>query len=117
MAATTWDVPVEFEYATTRTRRIERTQPVDGFVARRSVWPQSAPLREFRLTWKNATDATVARLRQMWTQAKGGADTITYTPVDDVTAVPVRFSADGLTITRKGAMIHQASCTLVEERL
>lgn len=117
MAATTWDVPVEFQYATTRERRILRTPPASGFVARRSKWPQSAALRSWRLVWKNATDATVARLRQMWTQTRGGAETITYTPIDDGAATIVRFVGDGLRVVRKGCVFHEVSVEIEEQRL
>ena len=116
MAATTWDVNPEWEYATTRRRRIERTPSSSGFIARRSVWPQSQSRRSFLLVWKQATDAQIARLRQIWSQCKGAADTITYTPIDGGGATTVRFSGDGLRIVRRSTMMHEASVELVEDR-
>lgn len=116
-AVETFDLVPEFQYVTRRESRVVRTNPSDGAVQRRAVWPQPNPLRTFRLVWKFASDATVARLRGLYDSARGGAATLTYTPVGDVSSVPVRFGGNSLLLRRLSVAFWSVELTLLEERI
>lgn len=113
----TFDLVPEFQYVTRRESRVLRTSPMDGPVHRRDVWPHPNPLRNFKLAWKFASDATIARLRGLRDTARGGAATLSYTPVGDVSSVPVRFNGNSMTLRRNSVAFWSVELTLLEERI
>jgi len=72
-------------------------------------------LRTFVLRYVNVPVADRDALRTEFLAAKGGAGTTSYTPVDEGSAVTVRFADDDIEFRQVTGNTYEFECRLIEE--
>lgn len=95
-AGTLSDSP-EFVVDLTSRRRAVQTQASEGFVQRRQVQSavtantDKAEVRQWRLRWSAAPQSVHDNVLTLWNASFGGAVEITWTPVDEGSAISALF--------------------------
>ena len=82
----------EFPFGEERRYFVSKSNYSTGSVRRKLHHPNK--VRRFSLVWKTATIAEKDTLLAEVNTAKGKAGTLSYTPIDEVSAVTVRFVSD-----------------------
>lgn len=108
----TWNLPHEFDFEVVERRRAVKTKREEGFVHARQIWPGGS-LRTFRINFERASAGMITRLWELWTATRGSVLKFNFTPPGE-SAVLVRFSKEGLAVTRINAVKFRARVELLE---